>query len=362
MAFEWHPMENRMALNLNAKDVTFNHEMVALLLEIEEFKGSWQAYGKCAPAYLAELQRIATIESIGSSTRIEGAKCTDRDVSRMMTKRASQSFLTKDEKNVAGYACLMHEILSSWKVMPLTEHTIKHLHATLMQFSQDSRHHSTDKPVDNHVVAFDAHGQAFGVVLETVNANETPRYMEQLVAWTNLQLTNKTLPALIVIGMFVAAFLAIHPFTDGNGRLSRALTTLLLLRAGYVYVPYCSLERIFEASKTSYYISLRATQKTLQSDHPSWTIWLTFFLKSLVKEVRHLKRKVDNAQLLRTMPDISMRMIELIRKHGAMSITEAAAILQLNKFTLRDHVKRLVKEQLLLRVGKGRTTKYALAI
>lgn len=358
MAFEWHPMENRMALNLNAKDVTFNHEMVALLLEIEEFKGSWQAYGKCDPAYLAELQRLAIIESIGSSTRIDGAKCTDRDVSRMMTKRASQSFLTKDEKNVAGYACLMHEILSSWKVMPLTEHTIKHLRATLMQFSHDARHQSTDKPVDNHVVAFDAHGQ----VPETVNANETPRYMEQLVAWTNLQLSNKTLPALIVIGMFVAAFLAIHPFTDGNGRLSRALTTLLLLRAGYVYVPYCSLERIFEASKTSYYISLRATQKTLQSDHPNWTIWLTFFLKSLVKEVRHLKRKVDNAQLLRTMPDISQQMIELIRKHGAMSITEAATILQVNKFTLRDHVKCLVKEQRLLRVGKGRTTKYALAI
>ena len=113
-----------MALNLNANDVTFNHEMVALLLEIEEFKGSWQAYGKCTPAYLAELQRLATIESIGASTRIEGAKCTDRDVSRMMTKRASRSFLTKDEKDVAGYACLLHEILSFWRTMPLTEHTI----------------------------------------------------------------------------------------------------------------------------------------------------------------------------------------------------------------------------------------------
>lgn len=245
--------------------------------------------------------------------------------------------------------------------MPLTEHTIKHMHATLMQFSLDACHPGTYKPVDNHVVAFDAHGQAFGVVLETVSANETPRDMEHLVAWTNLQLTHKTLPALIVIGMFVAAFLAIHPFTDGNARLSRALTTLLPLRAGYVYVPYCSLERIFEASKTSYYISLRATQKTLQSDHPNWIIWLTFFLRSLVKEVRHLKRQVDNAQLFQTIPDISQQMIELIRKHGAMSITEASAILQVNKFTLRDHVKRLVKEQL-LRVGKGRTTKYALAL
>lgn len=87
--------------------------------------------------------------------------------------------------------------------------------------------------------------------------------MEELIEWTNLQLARKKLPPLIIIGMFIVAFLAIHPFQDGNGRLSRALTVLLLLRAGYVYVPYSLLESVIEASKQTYYVSLRATQKTL---------------------------------------------------------------------------------------------------
>lgn len=352
-----------MNLNLNEKDVIFDQEIVALLMEIEEFKGGWKAYGNLAPERLTELQRIATIESIGSSTRIEGAKLSDAEVFRIMTNLSSQSFTTRDEQEVAGYALLMNEIYASWEEMPLTENIIKQMHAMLMRFSdKDTRHRGTYKTVENNVAAFDARGQQIGVIFETASAFETPRSMEQLVTWTNLQLTNKTLPPIIVIGMFIVAFLAIHPFTDGNGRLSRALTMLLLLRAGYVYVPYSSLESIIEASKDSYYISLRATQKTLQNEKPNWTIWLSFFLKSLVKQVRHLKRKVENEHLLRTMPEISMRMIELIREHGSMSIAEAEEMLKVNKFTLRDHIKRLVEEGHLLRVGKGRATKYTLKL
>ena len=247
-----------MRLNLDETTVVFDKEMVSLLMEIEEFKGSWKAYGNLAPERLTELQRIATIESIGSSTRIEGVKLTDGEVSRIMAGLSTQSFTSRDEQEVAGYAFLMNKIYESWEEMPLTEDVIKQMHGFLMRFSdKDERHRGSYKTVENSVAAFDKNGRQIGVVFETATAFETPRCMEELIAWTNRLLLEKKLPPLIVIGMFVVAFLAIHPFQDGNGRLSRALTTLLLLRTGYVYAPYSSLESVIEASKQNYYLSFR---------------------------------------------------------------------------------------------------------
>lgn len=356
-------MDNRMRLNLDAKCVVFGREMVSLLMEIEEFKGGWKAYGNLAPERLTELQRIATIESIGSSTRIEGGRLSDAEVSGIMAGLSAKSFATRDEQEVAGYALLMNEIYASWEDMPLTENIIRQMHSTLMRFSgKDERHRGAYKTVENNVAAFDRTGHQIGVVFETATAFETPRLMQELVEWTNLQLEVKTVPPLITIGMFIVTFLAVHPFQDGNGRLSRALTTLLLLRAGYVYAPYSSLESIIEAFKQSYYISLRSTQKTLQNERPDWNIWLSFFLKSLVRQVRNLKRKVENEHLLRAMPESSLRIIELMRRNGPVSISEAEAVLKISKFTLRDHFKDLLRDGHIMRIGKGRATKYALKV
>ena len=324
---------------------------------------SWKAYGNLAPERLTELQRIATIESIGSSTRIEGSQLTDAEVARIMAGLSSQSFRSRDEQEVAGYALLMNEIFDSWEEMPLTENIIKQMHSILMRVSdKDERHRGQYKTVENNVAAFDKSGQQIGIVFETASAFETPQCMEQLVDWTNLRLEEKKLPAPVIIGMFIVAFLAIHPFQDGNGRLSRALTILLLLRSGYVYVPYSSLESIIETTKQSYYIALRTTQKTLQTTAPDWNVWLTYFLQSLAKQVRHLKTKIEGEYLLQSMPEISLRIIEQIRAHGSLSITEAESLLKINKFTLRDHFKRLTAEGHLLKTGNGRATRYILKI
>ena len=350
-----------MDLVLNEKSFRFYSEIVRLLLEIEEFKGGWKAYGNLAPERLTELKRIATIESIGSSTRIEGAKLSDEEVSRLIAGLSTQSFRSRDEQEVAGYALLMNEIFDSWEEMPLTENIIKQMHSILMRVSEkDDRHRGEYKTVENNVAAFDRDGHQLGVVFETASAFETPRCMEELIEWTNLQLARKKLPPLIIIGMFIVAFLAIHPFQYGNGRLSRALTVLLLLRAGYVYVPYSSLESVIEASKQTYYVSLRATQKTLQRPEPDWNIWLVYFLKTLVKQTRKLKVKIENEHLLTTMPEISLRIIEKIKSNGPMGIAEMEQLLQINKYTLRDHFKRLVSAGHLMKVGSGRATKYVL--
>ena len=178
-----------MKLCLNEKSFVFTDEIVRALLEIEEFKGGWKAYGNLAPERLTELQRIATIESIASSTRIEGSRLTDAEVARIMAGLSSQSFRSRDEQEVAGYALLMNEIFDSWEEMPLTENIIKQMHSILMRVSdKDERHRGQYKTVENNVAAFDKSGQQIGIVFETASAFETPQCMEQLVDWTNLRL------------------------------------------------------------------------------------------------------------------------------------------------------------------------------
>jgi Fic family protein len=231
----------------------------------------------------------------------------------------------------------------------LNENFIKHLHLTLKSGTSDSRKDwfatGDYKKLPNEVG---------GKV--TASPEEVPAQMKKLLAGYNRQ-SEKSLDDLLD---FHYRFERIHPFQDGNDRLSRALTILLLLRCGYVYVPYSSLESVIEATKQSYYLSLRATQKTLQSENPDWSVWIRYFLKSLVKQIRNLKVKIENEHLLRTMPEISLRLIETIRDHGPISVADAQALLRVNKYTLRDHFKRLTEDGHLVRIGVGRATKYAL--
>lgn len=162
--------------------------------------------------------------------------------------------------------------------MHLTENHIRQLHQTLLRHStKDERHRGTYKTLSNSVVAKDADGHETGVVFETTTPFDTPGEMEQLVQWASKAIDESAMHPLLIIAVINVVFLAIHPFQDGNGRLSRVLTTLLLLRAGYEYVPYASLESIFEENKDLYYKALRRTQTTLKDDSPDWEPWVGFF-------------------------------------------------------------------------------------
>jgi Fic family protein len=219
------------ALTLSAPQVT--NESLALIAEIDEFKGAWRALGRIAPERLAGLRRVATIESVGSSTRIEGAKLSDREVEQLLAKIEIKSFATRDEQEVAGYAEVMEQIFADWAAIDLTENHIKQLHRDLLRYStKDERHRGEYKTLPNHIEAFGPDGRSLGIVFETAAPFDTPRLMSDLITWTRASLGPGKIHPLLVIAIFVVAFLAIHPFQDGNGRLSRILTTLLLLRAG----------------------------------------------------------------------------------------------------------------------------------
>src|ERR1700694_1047393 len=253
-------IQGKIAKMLKTQTIKVTQELLALIAEIDEFKGAWRALGALEPERLRALRRVATIESIGSSTRIEGSKLTDREVEQLLANLEIKSFATRDEQEVAGYAAVMETIFQAWQDILITENHIRQLHRDLLAYSQKDEHHrGSYKTASNSVAAFDADGRQVGIVFETATPFDTPRLMEELIAWLNETRSTGRLHPLLTISVFVVVFLEIHPFQDGNGRLSRVLTMLLLLQAGYVYVPYSSLESVIEHSKEGYYLALRQT-------------------------------------------------------------------------------------------------------
>ncbi len=355
-------MDGKMEF-LNTATVWITPEILSLIAEIDEFKGAWRAIGRIAPERLSSLRRVATIESVGSSTRIEGARLTDREVEKLMANIRLGSFTTRDEQEVAGYAEVMETIFSAYEAISFTENHIRQLHRDLLAHStKDDRHRGAYKTLSNNVEAFNEQGESLGIVFETASPFDTPRRMEELIAWLDEQGREKRLHPLLVVAIFVVVFLEIHPFQDGNGRLSRILTTLLLLRAGYAYVPYSSLESIIEQSKEGYYISLRRTQGTIRSAEPDWNPWIEFFLRALHRQKTRLEKKMERERIiLADMPELSVTLLELAREHGRITVAEAARITDASRHTIKDHLKALVDQGHLILHGAGRGAWYGLS-
>jgi Fic family protein len=348
---------------LNTQTLSITPETLSLISATDEFKGAWRAFSTIAPERLAALQRIATIESVGSSTRIEGSKLSDREVERLMAGLAtSQSFASRDEQEVAGYAQVMDLVFESWQYIPLTENHIQQLHRDLLKHvGKDDAHRGRYKTHANTVVARDADGKLIGMVFETATPFDTQRLMAELLAWYQAEKDSKLMHPLLAIAVFVVTFLAIHPFEDGNGRLSRILTTLLLLQAGYAYVPYSSLESIIEQNKGSYYIALRQTQITIRTDQPKWQPWVQFFLRSLYAQVKRLEKKVETEKIiLAVLPELSLQILELVRVQGRIRMQTAVQLTGANRSTAKKHMQKLVDARHLVQHGAGRGVWYSL--
>lgn len=342
--------------------LVFTSEVVRLVAEIDEFKGAWQALGNLAPDKLLQLKKVATVESIGSSTRIEGSKLTDRQVDRLLSGLHVQKFDSRDEQEVVGYAELMDTIFVNYADIPLSENFIRQLHGILLKHSdKDHWHKGQYKQHPNHVIATDAQGQQIGIVFETVSPLETPLKMQELVEWAREAFAEAELHPLVVIAIFIVCFLAIHPFQDGNGRLSRALTTYLLLKSGYHYVPYSSLEAVIEQEKKAYYLALRQTQTSLYLPQANWQPWLVFFLKSLKRQKDNLEDKASREHiLLSNQPQLAQSILDLLRTRGQITMGELETLTGQSRHRLRRHLANLVRDQLLRQHGKGKGTWYTL--
>ena len=345
---------------LNTDNIVITPEILALIAQIDEFKGAWRALGSLAPERLLALRRVATIESVASSTRIEGSKLTNAEVDALLSNLKIKKFNTRDEQEVAGYAEAMELLFASWEHIHFNENHIRQLHRDLLAFSdKDAHHRGRYKTIPNNVGAFNERGEQVAVVFETATPFDTPRLMQELAEWVRQTRDSKALHPLLIVAVFVVVFLEIHPFEDGNGRLSRILTTLLMLQSGYNYVPYSSLESIIEQNKGAYYLALRQTQGTIRTDNPNWQPWILFFLSSLASQVKRLSEKVEREKLLsQRLPKLSAELITLAREHGRLTTLQAEQQTGANRATIKTHLVKLVKDGHLLKHGVGRGTWY----
>jgi Fic family protein len=338
--------------------IPISAEMLRLVSEIDEFKGHWRTWQSLTPDRLQGLRRVATIESIGSSTRIEGSRLSDREVEALLSRLETQSFATRDEQEVAGYAFVMEQVFAHASEIPLTANMLKQLHRDLLQYcTKDERHRGEWKSLPNHVAAFDADGCELGIVFETSAPFDTPVRMGVLLDWHRRAEADSGLHPLLRIGIFVVVFLAVHPFQDGNGRLSRILTTLLMLRAGYGHVPYSSLESIVEQNKEAYYLALRRTQTTWRDGSADWPAWLMFFLRSIRQQITRLQQRLDASRP--QLSPLARQLASLFETHETLTNAQATALTGANRSTLKAKFAELINARLIEAHGKGRGAYYA---
>jgi Fic family protein len=343
-------------------DFNFTSQQLILkkIASIDHFKGQWSAIEHTDNSYLKHMRKIATIESIGSSTRIEGATLSDSEIENLLSEVKSATFETRDEQEVIGYYDALNIILDNFETIPITPNYIKQLHGILLKHSdKDQRHRGAYKIAPNTVAATYPDGTE-KIIFRPTEPLLVEQEMTAVIDWVNAQFTHQSIHPLLVVALFVYEFLSIHPFNDGNGRLSRLLTTILLMKAGYHFVQYISFEHIIEQRKNDYYKALRSGQKNRYQSSEKIDLWVIFFLEGI--ETLTKKLDVKYAGFIKTggyLNDRQKIVLETIKAHQPVRLNDILAFQpHLNRNTIKKDLEYLKKENLIQQVGDFKSSSY----
>jgi len=330
-----------------------------LIARIDEIKGRWSAGSKLTPSTLTTLRQSVIITSAGASTRIEGSHLNDEEVEKVMRGLSVTKFRERDVQEVKGYLEVLPKVFSSFETLPLREGVIQQLHKEMLQYSEkDTLHRGKYKQKENFVGIQDEKGEVKEIIFKTTLAWLVQKEMTEIVEWTFQELEKKETHPLLVIGNFLVEFLKIHPFEDGNGRLSRILTNLLLLRAGYLYIPYISHEQIIERRKDEYYIALRQSQATFDTNEQSIKTWLRFFL-GVVEE--QSTRAIALLEVEHLEDILSKKQMEVWMYISSVADTSAGEIVKhtdVGRPTVNQVLEKLLRLNKIKRTGQGRAVRY----
>lgn len=334
-------------------------EIWSKITQIDELKGQWIAGARLSPQVLGRLKRSVLITSTGASTRIEGARLSDEDVEKLMRGIDIQKFTDRDKQEVKGYFELLENVFDSWKSLKFSENTIKHFHKELLRYvKKDELHRGDYKKEENKVHMIDAAGKSIGVLFDTTPAYLTPKEMQELVEWTQNTIVEKKYHPLLIVGSFLVEFLQIHPFQDGNGRLSRVLTNLLLLKEGYLYMPYISHEKLVEDNKPDYYMALRRSQKTFKTKHEDITPWLDFFLTIFIKQSRMAVDLLSKESIEKLLSVKQLAVWEYLQKVEETTTGEIVKKAKVARPTVKQALDKLLRLKKIERIGLGRSARY----
>ena len=333
--------------------------ILTLIASIDELKGRWTAGANLHPQILGRLKQSVLITSTGASTRIEGAKLSDSDVEDLMRGISMQKFKDRDVQEVKGYFELLKNIFDSWQSIKLNEETIKHFHQEILKYvEKDSFYRGQYKVTENKVQMVDAKGNIVGTIFDTTPVYLTPIEMQELVEWTIKAIKDKKYHPLLIVSNFVVEFLKIHSFRDGNGRISRILTNLLMLQAGYLYIPYISHEKLIEEKKQEYYIALRKTQITFKSEKVDFIPWLTFFLNIILDQSKQAVDLLNADNVEKTLSGKQLAVLVYLQEVKEATPGDISENTKVVRPTVNQVLEKLISIKKIERIGMGRSTRY----
>lgn len=327
---------------------------------VDSFKGHWESIELKHSKHLKELRKIATIESIGSSTRIEGATLTDQEVEKLLKSVKITKLTTREQQEVVGYYEALQVILDNYEDLELSERYIHQLHGILLKHSaKDQSHKGQYKTLSNQVVANYPDGTQ-RIIFRTTEPSMTSKEMEALLTWVNERFEKADMHPVMITAAFVYEFLSIHPYQDGNGRLSRLLTTLLLMQQEYEFVQYISFEHIIEERKEGYYRALMEGQKNRYKVTEKIDKWMLFFLDCLVTLIKRLEAKYEvYSKLSKELNERQQAVLAFVKKQGKVKMSQVEEAFESHsRNTLKKDMTYLVNEGLLLKTGERKGTRY----
>ena len=343
-----------MSITIHTLKLDLGMKLMTELSKIDRFDASWTSIEKRESAILKQLKSIATVRSVGASTRIEGSKMTDDEVAVLIDKLSISKLEERDQQEVIGYFEALDTIAENFESIRISETQIKNLHKILMQHGEkDAWHRGNYKQVSNAVEANLVEGIKQIVFRTTEPGIATQNAMMILFEWYNSD--TETIP-LVKTALFVYEFLSIHPFQDGNGRLSRLLGSLLLLKTGYSWIQYVSFEHEIESRKSEYYKVLIQTQRNRPGENV--TDWLRFFISCLINIQEQLMIKLEENKTEKPILQRDKRILFFIQNHPGCSSGEISKKLDIALPTVKKSLGDLVSKGIITREGQGKSTGY----
>ncbi len=350
-------MDNHGRFNKRLESIT--SDIYLKISKTDELKGMWIGGMKLSPQTLGRLKQSALITSTGASTRIEGSGLSDEEIEKVIKGIKIQNFRNRDEQEVKGYFELLENVFNNFNTLTFNENCIKSFHNELLKYvEKDQSHKGEYKNLPNHVELIDEPNNIVEVIFETTPPYLVSHQMHSLVEWTQNALLAKKYHPLLVIGNFIVEFLKIHPFQDGNGRLSRILTSFLLLKEGYKYAEYSSHEKLIEENKQEYYLSLMKSQKTFNKKMENILPWMNFFIDIMIKQAQYAVDFGSNDNIESLLTKIQLKVWEYISKVGEASPKDISQNTDIGRDTLRQVLNKLIKLKKVEKLGQGVGTYY----
>lgn len=330
-------------------------EVVNLLTKIHEHKGKQELFLKQKPAVLDKLVEIAKVQSVEDSNKIEGIITTTTRIKELMAHKTTPR--NRDEEEILGYRDVLNTIHENYEYIPINSNYILQLHRELYKYSEKGiggRYKNTQ----NSIVEQDQKGNVIEI-FKPLPPYETPKAIEDICIELNRALDKNEVDSLLLIPIFIHDFLCIHPFNDGNGRMSRLLTTLLLYRQGYVIGRYISLESKIEQNKDGYYLSLRKSGLYWHEGQEDVTPFIKYILRTILAAYIDFEERVDYVD--EKLPSIELVRNAVNKKLGKFTKSDIMELVpSIGKATVENMLKKLVEEGYIHRYGKGRATYYVI--